>query len=145
MAIDAENAAKGSSIQEEDETGGFLDNMEYRGGGYAILRALWDAHEKGLASLSVSQICQRAKQWCSHHMDHGLFAGRQLGLGWDAHGSLLKHGILEKQKLKARKPRDRIEAVFDLFDFWTLPFKLRHTYVVTYLRSMVQELALAFY
>ena len=123
MAIDAENAAKGSSIQEEDETGGFLDNMEYRGGGYAILRALWDAHEKGLASLSVSQICQRAKQWCSHHMDHGLFAGRQLGLGWDAHGSLLKHGILEKQKLKARKPRDRIEAGFSPFDFWIVPFK----------------------
>ena len=110
MAISLENAANGGSIQNEDETGGFLDNMEYRGGGYAILRALWEAHEKGLAHLSANQICARAKQWCSHHMASGLFAGCHLGLGWDAHASLLKHGILKKQKLKARKQRDRIEA-----------------------------------
>mmetsp|Transcript_8920 Transcript_8920/g.21163 ORF Transcript_8920/g.21163 Transcript_8920/m.21163 type:complete len:247 (+) Transcript_8920:108-848(+) len=110
MAPALENAADGGSIQIEDETGGFLDNIEYRGGGYAILRALWDAHEKGLALLSANEICARAKQWCSHHMASGLFAGCHRGLGWDAHGSLLKHGILKKQKLKARKQRDRIDV-----------------------------------
>ncbi|CAE7233049.1 unnamed protein product [Symbiodinium natans] len=85
--------------------------MEYRGGGYAILRALWDAHEKGLPQLPVSKICQLAKQWCSQHMDVGLFAGRQLGLGWDAHRSLLKHNLVQKSTLKARKLRDRLEVL----------------------------------
>ena len=92
-------------IYPEDDTG------EYFG--------FYFAKEAEGASCSVRL---RPRQWCSHHMDHGLFAGRQLGLGWDAHRSLLEHGILAKQTLKARRQRDRL-AAFLKFETKFLAFK----------------------
>ncbi|CAE7488893.1 unnamed protein product, partial [Symbiodinium pilosum] len=93
----------------------YLNKMEHRGGGYAILRALWDAEKSSgyEGFLTVDQICRRAQPYCKEQMGSGFWGGRDRGHGWDSNRCLLNYGLIQKDSQRSwnngyKGPKDRI-------------------------------------
>jgi len=94
----------------------YLRRMTYRGGGYAILRALWDAEKSDNYSgyLTIDQICRMGQKYCDSPMKSDHFGRGDHGHGWESNKSLLENRFIERDKAgKAwstnfRGPKDRI-------------------------------------
>ena len=78
----------------------YLRNMQYRGGGYAILRALYEAEQKPryLGSLSILQICYRGQKHCDDEMNPNHWGGRDNGHGWESNKSLLRYNQIQRDQ-----------------------------------------------
>eukprot|EP00435_Cladocopium_sp_Y103_P042181 s2868_g11.t1 len=115
----------------------YLRNMTRRGGGYAILRALWDAEKSEryqgerrlifelvpVGSLTIDQICRSGQRYCDVPMNPSHWEGRDHGHGWESNKSLLSYRLIERDKAGKnwntgfRGPKDRISLTQDGRDF----------------------------
>ncbi|CAE6950235.1 unnamed protein product [Symbiodinium natans] len=86
------------------------------GGGYAILRALWDAEKSRSypGFMTKDEICKLGQKYCDEPMKDSYWDGREHGHGWESNKSLLAHRLISRQKHKRtpvngfRGPKDQI-------------------------------------
>ena len=76
----------------------YLRSMEYRGGGYAILMALYEAEQDPayLGSLTIAEICRRGQRHCNVNMKANHWAGNDHGHGWESNKSLIRYGLITR-------------------------------------------------
>lgn len=94
----------------------YLRSVQHRGGGYAILRALWDAEKSPSYEgfLTKDQICRHGQKYCDVPMRDNHFEGRDHGHGWESNKTLVSHRFIERDKAgkswstNFRGPKDRI-------------------------------------
>ncbi|CAE8622295.1 unnamed protein product [Polarella glacialis] len=77
----------------------YLKNMQFRGGGYAILCAFWEAEQSPdyPGFLTISQIKRNGQTYCDVAMKNSHFNGNDHGYGWESNKSLLAHKLIERE------------------------------------------------
>jgi hypothetical protein len=78
----------------------YLQKMEYRDGGYAILRALWDLERQpgwqGYAT--IEEICAVGQKYCNVSLKNDHWSGNDHGYGWESNKSLCKYDLIKVEK-----------------------------------------------
>ena len=71
----------------------YLRNMQYRGGGYALFRALWDAEQTPgyCGFMTIEDIQRTGQRYCDVRMKNNHWEGNDHGYGWESHKSLLMY------------------------------------------------------
>ena len=87
-----------SSVVPEGVEHPYLRNMEFRGGGYAILRALWDAEQSPAyrGYMAIKKIQRRGQQYCNVSMANNHWAGNDHGYGWESNKSLMSYKLITR-------------------------------------------------
>jgi hypothetical protein len=76
----------------------YLQKMEFRGGGYAILMACHEAEQDPgyLGSMTIQQICKCGQKHCNVEMKANHWAGNDHGHGWESNKSLKRYNLITR-------------------------------------------------
>lgn len=102
----------------------YLHKIQFRGGGYAILRAMME-RDHGQAEMTKDEILVRAQRHCNVEMRPDFHRGQPKGVGWDSIQTLERYKLVRRQPLsKGNVKGGRSQK--DLFTLTTEGFAFVH-------------------